>query len=90
MRFVSISSFNWLLILRRRFFSAVSKDGGIGALMVRDARRTAQARCREDALLTMRELSVRNALIVPKTLAPASGWGTTREDRRASLEHGSL
>jgi hypothetical protein len=22
----------------------------------------------------------------PKTLAPASGWGTTREDRRASLE----
>src|ERR1700730_18312140 len=26
---------------RRRFFSAVSKDGGIGALMVRDARRRA-------------------------------------------------
>jgi hypothetical protein len=26
----------------------------------------------------------------PKTLAPASGWGTTLEDRRASLEAGDL
>jgi hypothetical protein len=42
---------------------------------------------REDALLTMRNIQYRrNELIIPKTLAPASGWGTTREDRRASLE----